>query len=288
MDNEPIQHMKIEADTSGNDRRNEESAEKLGIELNSEPTEKILGKFNSTEDLEKGYKELEKKLGEQNGHARDEKVEETETGAINEPGEEGEITLPSDEEEPAEESSELPEEDSQDGSEDQVVEPTEVKAKVDQAFFALNEAGEMTEEVQELFTEVGISKELVQHYKELAEFKAQHQHQEFVSLVGSEEDYGKMLDWAAEKLSPEEADTFDDIIENGTEKEIRFAITNLKERMKASKPVRKDPRVVASSVSQKTGYTSHDAYMKDMKDPRYKEDSAFRQAVAEKLSRSNL
>lgn len=244
-----------------------------------ETQEKILGKFANQAELEKAYQELEKKQSNVNN-----KTNESPTTA--EPAEGDGVKLPSDEDEVVDETTTVDEE-----VVDEVPEPiSEVKGSVDAAFVALHEAGEMTPEILNQFESVGISKELVDQFTELVKFKAETEFASQLALVGGQENYSALLDWAKTNLSDTEVKMFDKVIDNGSAAEVSVAITNLNDKMKAktnykpaSKLVKADGVAKARSV-----YVDEASYHKDMFDARYATDAKYRAAVDEKLSRSTF
>lgn len=235
----------------------------------SEADEKILGKFNSQEDLEKGYQELEKKLHE----PPKDKVQADDAETPRLPSDE--VSESSDEEEPTvEESEEIDTSSNEEGE------------GLAEAFKTLQETGEVNEEVYEKFEKAGVPKELVDHVQELEDYK---QANEMKSVTAEVEDYSALQKWAGDNLSESEIDIFDGIIENGTLDEMKFAVNNLNARMKGSTAPKQSRLIKADAIAQaEGGYQSTAEVQRDMKDPRYKTDSAYRQAVTRKLSKSNL
>ena len=225
-----------------------------------EPQEKILGKFNSQEDLATAYQSLEKKL-----HSS------------------GEL-LPSDEGVPVSDGEDAPEP-NEGGNDNEQAEPA--GEDFNEALQAVKEnGGELNEAAYESFEKHGYGKEIVDEFATLLKFKAEQEHRDVISSVGSGEDYNNMLEWAATNLSAEEVSTFNSIVDKGTQSEVKFAASNLNARMlhgtttKGSNLVKAD--AIASSNSG--AYKSQGEMLKDMSDPRYKTDSAFRDKVYAKVN----
>ena len=234
-----------------------------------EPEEKILGKFNSQEDLEKGYQELEKKLHE----PPEDKIQADDAETPRLPSDE--VSEPSNEEELA-----------VDEGEESDTSSNEEREGIASAFEAMQEAGEVTEDVFEKFAEAGIPKELVEHVQELSQYKQANELKEVTSEV---DDYPALQKWAGDNLSESEISIFDNIVENGTLDEMRFAVNNLNARMKGNTAPKQSRLIKADAIAQaEGGYQSTAEVQRDMKDPRYKSDTAYREAVARKLNKSNL
>tara|TARA_R110000824_G_scaffold301518_2_gene489499 strand:+ start:3572 stop:4429 length:858 start_codon:yes stop_codon:yes gene_type:complete len=235
-----------------------------------ESSGKILGKFESQEDLEAAYKELEKKLHEPSDNqvqADDDTPTELPSDEVSEAGDEKEPTL--DDEEPADTAS---------GDAGEVVAT---------AFEALQSDGEVTEDVYGKFEKAGISKELVDHVKELQQFKDQAGNRAIQDSIGGEDSYGKMVDWAGNNLSDKEIDIFDSIMDNGTPDEVQFAVSNLNSRMENATQPKQSRLIKADAIAAATGgYPSQAHMLADMKDPRYNSDPSFRDRVMAKSNSS--
>ena len=150
----------------------------------------------------------------------------------------------------------------------------------------MQKAGEVTEEVYEKFEKAGVPKELVDHVQELENYK---QANEMKSVTADVEDYPALQKWAGDNLSESEISIFDNIVENGTLDEMRFAVNNLNGRMQGNTAPRQSRLVKADAIAQaEGGYESQAQMIADMGDPRYKKDPAYRAAVARKASKSNI
>lgn len=254
----------------------QEQIEQYSLNTDDSEEKLILGKFKSQEDLQKAYKELENKFhGNKDDKGRDEGQEKGK----------GITDETKSKEEEGESSDEVDSKDSDDSDDSP-------KAKVDSAFKTLRDTGELTDDVKKAFEEVGISEDLIQHFKDLSDFKTATEMQEIVSEVGSQEDYDSLISWAGENLTDDEINTFDNIIDEGTVEDIKLAIDNLKSKYTGNlTPVtpKSDNLVKADIVANTSGfYESQAEMMLDMNDPRYKTDEKFRQSVMKKLSKSNL
>ena len=235
----------------------------------AEQPQKILGKFDSQEDLQKAYQELEKKFHEpSNNQVQDNNVEDS--------------TLPS-------------EQVSEDNNKEDNAEPSEENTNTEdntertgvvEAYQALQEAGEINDEIYSKFEEAGVPKELVDRVQELENYKAANEMKQMTAEV---EDYSALTEWAGKNLSESEITTYDNIMQNGTPDEMRFAIKNLNARMGAETKSRQSNLIKADAIAQtEGGYESHAQMIEDMADPRYKKDPAYRAAVARKASRSKF
>ena len=235
-----------------------------------EPSDgKILGKFNNQSDLENAYKELEKKLHEPS----DNQVQADDDTPPELPSDE--VSEASDEEESASDEADVSDPQSND-----------FREGVASAFEALQEDGELTEQVYEKFEGAGIPREAVDHIQELENYKQSNELKEVTSEVA---DYPALQKWAGDNLSESEISIFDNIVENGTLDEMRFAVNNLNGRMQGNTAPRQSRLIKADAIAQaEGGYESQAQMIADMGDPRYQKDSAYRAAVARKASKSNI
>ena len=94
-----------------------------------------------------------------------------------------------------------------------------------------------------------------------------------------------MLAWARTGMAPEEITAFNAAV-IGTPAAQKLALIGLKARFEAV--AGSDPTLVRGSAAAGTGagYQSDAQIREDMKDPRYKKDPAYREAVHAKVARS--
>ena len=110
---------------------------------------------------------------------------------------------------------------------------------------------------------------------------------EIVTSVGGQEAYNQALAWAAENLSPEDRTAYDQVITSGNKAATRFAVEALTNRYKAA--VGFDGEAVSGGRTKTTGakpYRSEAELRRDLSNPRYQQDPAFRIDVEERLASS--
>lgn len=221
-------------------------------------------KFDSPEQLEQAYLELQKKLGENS----------------DEQGDEGEEL--SDEEVPYEPSDDL---------EDEVLEMFDL---LDDEY---NENGQLSEESIEALSELPAD-ELVQAYIQYQQRVAQFEEsavegrelsdaevQAVYNQAGGEQQYNAMVNWAAQNFSTEEIQAFDNVIESGDPATINLALRALSSSYNDAVGV--DGTMLQGKASTaRSVYRSQAEVVREMNDPRYDRDPAFREAVMQKLARS--
>ena len=217
-------------------------------------------KFNSPEDLAKGYSELEKQFTQ----SRQEASSAKET--------EGSNDVSADEAQTTTEARET-------------VENAGLDFDAMQAEFA--ESGELSENTYKDLQDRGIPKEMVDAYVDGQRAKATEYTNEIFEFAGGEESYKGMTQWASENLPDSEIDAFNDAISSGNTSQARLAIDGLVSRYRDNGGV--EPTLVGGKASASVDtYNSWAQVTKDMGTPEYSKDPAFREAVQKKLGRSNI
>jgi hypothetical protein len=232
------------------------------IEAEGEDVSLIGGKFKSQEDLLKAYEELQKKLGN---------------------------NTPEEEEEPSEEqpeaSEEVPEEEAP-----EEVEVTETVNYMNELSREYEEKGELSEEAIERLSSLD-PKDLIKSYLAYQQQATQAQLQQsevsaIMDSVGGADAYGEITSWAASNLPAEEVAQFNAVTNSGNAAAIRFAVEALNNRYRQAEGY-EAPLVTGRKAAPKAkGYRSQAELARDIADPRYSSDPAFRMDVEEKLARS--
>lgn len=225
------------------------------------------GKFKSAEDLEKAYKELEKKLGQP-------KTDSDEDSAT---GSEDEVT--SDNQNP----------DSED-TEDSAEQPlTDLLVKASNEFYENDAISEET-----LAALKGLSsEELVNAYVEMQKTAAipkpisSEQADALIDKVGGKQAYNQTLEWASVNLSAEEVAAYDQVINTGSPQAVEFAMQALSLRAKYEGGF-DGTQVSGRAVKQTSvkGFKSQAQLAEAISSPKYRTDPAYRLEVQERLAAS--
>ena len=106
-------------------------------------------------------------------------------------------------------------------------------------------------------------------------------------IAGGEQGYADVVQWASENLPEADIEAFDEVINTANEAAVRFAVKALVGQYEDA--VGRTPELVTGKQSS-TGqaYRSMAEVVRDMSDPRYDNDDAYRMDVMRKLERSNL
>ena len=267
----------------------ERDAENLevGEKMMAEQDQLLAGKYKTTEDLEKAYKELESKLGSKD-----------KLDTINR-------------EESKEEEATEPQYYSEDGSVNYETANELYGDNLGEVFksneidpFAMNEHfqknnGTLTDEMYEQLNKAGLNKTLVDSYLEGVRAQSgienapeaavlnEQEIAEVKSIAGGEDGYEALMNWASDNMSDADAKNFDEVIETGNKAAVTFAIKALMGQYEDA--VGRDSDLVTGKKSTKgETYRSMAEVVRDMKNPLYDNDEAYRDDVRIKLERSTL
>jgi len=209
-------------------------------------------KFKNAEDMANAYSELEKKMGA-GANSEEEQEEEQST------------------------------EEQQDDITEEDTDNNNVIVEASKEFFEND--GVISEETYKNLAAVGLSKELVDSYA--AGQQALQQSEEGSIKSVTEGNWDQMAEWAANNLSPEEVNTFDDIVQNGTVDQARLATKGLYAQYKAENGV--SPKLVQGAVSGSSSmpFKSNQELARAMSDPRYKSgDKTYHEEIDRRIAAS--
>ena len=236
----------------------EQESLEVGEKLAEQQEQLLAGKFKSAEDLEQGYIELQKKLGTPKEEAEEE-VTETKDEKVEE-------------------------------------KPEEKEEEIDTAFLDT-----LWEEAQDEWKEDTLKKLNNMDAREIAQmhlkYRADNQQQtelteqnitDLKGVVGGEDQYQQMMQWATQNLQKNEIEMYDAVMDQGNPLAAYFAVQALSGRMKDSQGV--DGKLLTGKAPKSDGdvFKSQAQVVKAMSDDRYEKDPAYRQAIYDKLERSNI
>ena len=267
----------------------EQDSLQVGEQMAEQQGELLAGKYKNAEELEQAYVELQKKLGDKDGVQEErrneaQEVEEESTEESEEPElykEDGSVNYESVNKDYGETLGNL--------FKEKNVDPYSIAKH----FYENN--GQITEDMHNQLTGAGIAKEAVDAYlagraKDMGMNSDVNQSDidSIYKSVGGEQQYKNLMSWAADNLSQDSINSFDNLINTGDRNSIQLAVNGLvaqyqndagyEGRMLQGKPSRTNTDV----------YESQAQLVAAMSDPRYDNDPAYRQAVIAKLDRSDL
>lgn len=241
--------------------------------LQEESQLRYAGKYKSAEELEKAYLELQKKLGQPK-----ENPEEPESQDLSETPQEDPVEVDTEQEveEPQEEVSEV----------------TKLLSDASKEFS--DNASKLSEATIEKLSQLD-SRTLIETW---AQYIAQQEQQavqatitqqeadRVMKAVGGEKEYQAMIAWASENLTPAEVAAYDNVVNGGNADAVYWAAMGLK--AKYADAVGFEGKQVNGKrpVSAEPGFRSHAELARAIRDPRYRDDPAYRLDVEAKLARS--
>ena len=231
----------------------EKSALEVGEKLAEQQNELLAGKFKDAEELEKGYIELQKKLGSPEEKTEEkapeqkeeEKPDEIDTSFLNTLWEEA-------------------------NKGEYQEETLKQLANMDSREIAqmyLKDRSERPEAPTDMSPE---------HIDQLQ------------GVVGGKESYTQMMLWANDNLTDKEIKMYDDVMDQNNPLASYFAVQALAYRYNDAKGV--DGQMLTGKTAKSTGdvFRSQAEVVRAMSDPQYDKDPAYRQDIYDKLERSNL
>ena len=232
----------------------EQDSLKVGEQMQEAQDNLLAGKYKNAEELEKGYLELQQKLNTKQEEPAQEEVEEEESTA-----EEAEANIL-----------------------DQLWEEAGTEEGYSQE--SLDKLRKMSvDELAQMHLEYrdSVTKEQPQD-KDFSEADIK----ELKGIVGGEENYTNMIQWAQGSLNEQEIQMFDAVMQRGDPLAAFFAVRSL--AYAYNDAVGYDGKMVQGKAPRQSNdqFRSQQEVVRAMADPRYDEDPAYRMDVMEKLERS--
>ena len=240
---------------------------------------KFAGKYQTVQELEKGYAELQSKLGSQSNEAPKE-TEATDT---------------------PEASESEPSESTEAGNATEIY-GEYIGSRLDEAgvdYEGMNtrwqESGQLTEEDYTSLEGAGFTKDMVEAYLDGVQYRAAQDSQLAAKEVtaikeefGGAETYEAMVKFAQENWDMEEIQAFDNMLQTSNPHQIRIAVAGLQASYMNN--AQREPKLVGgrTTTADTSKFKSAAQVVAAMNDERYSSDEAYRKEVQEKLGRSNV
>ena len=229
----------------------------IGEQMENQQEQLLAGKYKDAQELESAYKELEKKLGEKSEPVSEEPESKNET----------EKETPND----AEPNflDQLWEEGTNNKLSKETFEKLSKMNPVDVAKLAMQQRSE------------------AQNTPQSREFTDQDV-QQIHGLVGGSDNYNNMMTWANQNVPEQEITMYDAVMETGNPTAAYFAVQTL--ALKYADQAGRDGQLVTGKAPKAQGdtFNSQQEMVQAMEDPRYHDDPAYRDAIMQKLERSNI
>ena len=229
----------------------------IGEDMERQQDTKLAGKYETAQELEKAYNELERKLGEKSEPVSEDQESE------NEP----------DQEESNDYEPNLLDALWEEGTSDSLSKETFDELRnmdpVEVAKMAMQQRSRM------------------QQAPESRDFTDQDVNA-IQGLVGGEENYNNMLGWAQQNLPAQEIELFDSVMDQGNRLAAYFAVKAM--ALSYQDKVGRDGQMVTGKAPRSDGdvFKSQQEMVEAMSDDRYNDDPAYRQDIMQKLERSNI
>tara|TARA_R100001594_G_scaffold147376_1_gene200261 strand:+ start:2026 stop:2820 length:795 start_codon:yes stop_codon:yes gene_type:complete len=234
----------------------------VGETMQEAEDNRLAGKYENAQELEKAYIELEKKLGEK-----------SEPTSQEESSDEPEPETKSDKEEKPE--STILDELWDEATGEKGEYSKETLAKLDK--MSPSELAKMHLEYrQEVTNDPAYSRDLSS--EDVKQLKG---------VVGGDENYSNMLNWAQQNLNETEVNMFDKVMEMGNPLAAFFAVKSLAYRYNDA--IGYDGKMVTGTAPKSEDtFQSQQEMVAAMSDKRYDNDPAYRRKIMEKLQRSDI
>ena len=134
----------------------------------------------------------------------------------------------------------------------------------------------------------GIPSEVVDAFIDGQMAVADQMRNEAFNMVGGEQQYVEMVEWAQNNLSENEINAYNQAVESGDPNATKLAISGLQAQYRMDNG--QEPNLISGeAVSASSGaFQSVAELTAAMADPRYSRDPAYRKQVSDKLARSSV
>lgn len=249
-----VMSMIPEENAPGELNADEQDSLQVGEQMQQDQEQMLAGKYKNAQELESAYLELQKKLGENNT------TEESAEESVEEQAEEEETP-------DASLLDRLWEESKGEFSEETLKELAEAKPG-DLAKMYLEYRNEMQSNEPRQLTEQDV--------------------QGLKGVVGGEENYDNMVQWASQNMSEDEVTLYDEVMDSGNPAAAYFAVQALAYKYQDSIGVEGNLIQGKAPSNNQNVFRSQAELVQAMNDPRYERDAAYRTDVMRKLEFSDI
>ena len=150
------------------------------------------------------------------------------------------------------------------------------------------ESGELTDKMYVELEKAGIPSEYVRAYIAGQEAVSTGQALEVQETIGGRGNYEAMTEWAQENLNETDIEAYDDIVTSGTVEQAKMAVQGMYARFLSGGG--KAPNLTQGSTSGDSvkPFGSAAQVTEAMRDPRYKNDPAYRDSIEKRIAVSNV
>lgn len=150
------------------------------------------------------------------------------------------------------------------------------------------ETGQLSQESIQKLVQSGIPESVINNYIEGIQALGEAQTNQIYGMVGGENQYNSMLEWASESLDEAEIDAFNSIMDGGNTAAMQMAVRGLHARYAQTNG--QPSKLIQGETTGPSGgaFRSVAEVTAAMRDPRYQKDPAFRRDVENRLRNSNV
>ena len=273
---DPANDPQVDEANAARDAENLAQGEKMA----EEQSDLLAGKYKSAEELERGYLELQRQLGK--GEEAPQQQQDVDPN-VTPYQEDGSVDYDTVETVYGEQITNV--------MEDAGIDPWKMATH-----FNDNE-GTLTPQMTDELVNAGFPRETVEAYLQgqrqqmgftpTVENLSDAEVREVQNLAGGKAAYDNLTQWAEQNLPQADVDAFDEVINTGNKAAVRFAVKALNAQYEDA--VGRSPDLVTGKTSTRGDkYRSMAEVVRDMSDPQYDTNDAYRLDIQRKLERSNL
>ena len=273
---DPANDPQVDEANAARDAENLAQGEKMAVEQ----SDLLAGKYKSAEELERGYLELQKQLGK--GEEAPQQQQDVDSN-VTPYQEDGTVDYDTVETVYGEQITNV--------MEDAGIDPWKMAAHFN------DNNGVLTPQMTDELVNAGFPRETVEAYLQgqrqqfgftpTAENLSASEVTEIQNLAGGKAAYDNLTQWAEQNLPQADVDAFDEVINTGNKAAVRFAVKALNSQYEDA--VGRSPDLITGKTSTRGDkYRSMAEVVRDMSDPQYDTNDAYRLDIQRKLERSNL
>jgi hypothetical protein len=163
--------------------------------------------------------------------------------------------------------------------------PTQQPTQFDFAPFSaeLQKNGKLSDQSYQTLANKGFPRDLVDGYIEGTSAREQRRVSTVYQAAGGQQQFDAIRNWAASTLNPAEITSLNNALNNPDVNIASLAAQGLAARYAAANGVTPDLTMGKTAAAGVEGYASRDEMVRDMMDPRYNTDEAFRETVVRKI-----
>jgi Phage T7 capsid assembly protein len=156
---------------------------------------------------------------------------------------------------------------------------------IDQYTSEYMDKGTLSEDSYKALAAKGYTKRMVDSFIAGQQAIVEQGRNQVFSMVGGEQNYSEMVQWAASNLDKSEIEAFNKAVTSGDGSMITMAVNGLNARFKGAQ----GPKLLQGTTQgAEAGFASRSELAKAVADPRYNADPEYRRKVTERLQASRF